>query len=699
MAPSEPTADLRDSSKTRRRRPSTPRRVSLLATGTDRVRVKSSVESRADARSLTPDSRRDDDSNGQDKNEGQKQDPSVDVGAAAEKSLTCQAKRKLSQAPVRQRRGQSEPRRSPVLGQSASKRRAVARPTQPRKTPSAGSGGSTETSASSPVGSSSDDSGISSGEKTTSDSEKEGNKENTCPNQTKTVVQSNPFLNNCFAILDGEYPGLRNALRKRNWCEITITSNYRGEVNLEVLEKMVGLCKCLADVHWFSELPCKQEEFFPRCYIIGSQIDRDPFIEDYILTASFSVVKWVVEAYHPGPLGCGVEEVGGEVTYEVIETALENIGKYLLFVKDCELDNPVVEKDVAGSVPRTWLGNVYKIVHGKAKFMLTTEEEVLGVYNECYAVLEAADPFVPQMKWDGTRNIWIVKPGARSRGRGILVLSSLDDILAFSRPTNMNWPEESRYVVQKYIDRSVLQKPILLKLRIDRTFVMESCDSSHNGRQTMSPSGPSIPTPWRRLLPATVAARHLSAHSCRSALSSAKAPVERRLCQETRKSDDLTSLLCTPKRRRKGTESQDATSKEANRGSKTQVTSWSSSQRMERLAVLATPKRVQKPAKRSRIFSCSNQQVHATKDIVKAMEQCHRWIGGIEDGSSNTFLWYSTGEPINQTFWYGGQPNNFETAGDVVYAVCNFDYEWGDASPTSSNFREFICEVKLNQEY
>ncbi|CAG0905624.1 unnamed protein product [Cyprideis torosa] len=447
--------------------------------------------------------------------------------------------------------------------------------------------------------------------------------------------------------------------------------------------------------------------------------------------------------------------------------------------------------------------------------------------------------------------------------------------------------------------------------RIDRTFFMESCDSSYNGRQTMSPSGPSIPTPWRRLLPATVAARHLSAHSCRSALSSAKAPVERRLCQETRKSDDLTSLLCTPKRRRKGTESQDATSKEANRGSKTQVTSWSSSQRMERLAVLATPKRVQKPAKRSRIFSCSNQQVHATKDIVKAVEQCHtfsstdrgyacprnfdligtrcyapihstvvtweegqnicqlmeegarlaeistseelvdlqahfsqncngqwqgdfwigatevedsnrfvwdstmeeasliiwkdgepnestardgvllscdggfgakdetnladngflcesdprrtcpedfvewfdrcyylsleekmnwydaqaecnrktangklveietieeevlltaylklydpicdnRWIGGIEDGSSNTFLWYSTGEPINQTFWYGGQPNNFETAGDVVYAVCNFDYEWGDASPTSSNFREFICEVKLNQEY
>ncbi|CAG0905351.1 unnamed protein product, partial [Cyprideis torosa] len=283
------------------------------------------------------------------------------------------------------------------------------------------------TSASSPAGSSSDDSGISSGEKTTSDSEKEGNKENTCPNQTKTVVQSNPFLNNCFAILDGEYPGLRNALRKRNWCEITITSNYRGEVNLEVLEKMVY-----------------------------SQIDRDPFIEDYILTASFSVVKWVVEAYHPGPLGCGVEEVGGEVTYEVIETALENIGKYLLFVKDCELDNPVVEKDVSGSVPRTWLGDVYKIVHGKAKFMLTTEEEVLGVYNECYAVLEAADPFVPQMKWDGTRNIWIVKPGARSRGRGILVLSSLDDILAFSRPTNMNWPEESRYVVQKYIERPLL---------------------------------------------------------------------------------------------------------------------------------------------------------------------------------------------------------------------------------------------------
>lgn len=58
----------------------------------------------------------------------------------------------------------------------------------------------------------------------------------------------------------------------------------------------------------------------------------------------------------------------------------------------------------------------------------------------------------PASKSDGITNTWIVKPGARSRGRGILVLNKLDSIMQFCKPvSNIIQQDESRYVVQKYL--------------------------------------------------------------------------------------------------------------------------------------------------------------------------------------------------------------------------------------------------------
>lgn len=54
----------------------------------------------------------------------------------------------------------------------------------------------------------------------------------------------------------------------------------------------------------------------------------------------------------------------------------------------------------------------------------------------------------PQNKIDGIRNIWILKPGDDSLGRGIVLKSSLVDILA---KVNQAAKENIEYVVQKYI--------------------------------------------------------------------------------------------------------------------------------------------------------------------------------------------------------------------------------------------------------
>lgn len=63
-------------------------------------------------------------------------------------------------------------------------------------------------------------------------------------------------------------------------------------------------------------------------------------------------------------------------------------------------------------------------------------------------VMRAMIKYRPQSKIDGIRNIWILKPGDDSLGRGIVLKSSLSDILA---KVNQAAKENTEYVVQKYI--------------------------------------------------------------------------------------------------------------------------------------------------------------------------------------------------------------------------------------------------------
>lgn len=58
----------------------------------------------------------------------------------------------------------------------------------------------------------------------------------------------------------------------------------------------------------------------------------------------------------------------------------------------------------------------------------------------------------PQLDMDGIMNVWILKPGNKSRGRGITLMNKLEDVVAKINPANKS---DTRYVVQKYIGESM----------------------------------------------------------------------------------------------------------------------------------------------------------------------------------------------------------------------------------------------------
>ncbi|CAG0889597.1 unnamed protein product, partial [Cyprideis torosa] len=69
------------------------------------------------------------------------------------------------------------------------------------------------------------------------------------------------------------------------------------------------------------------------------------------------------------------------------------------------------------------------------------------------------------------------------------------------------------------------------------------------------------------------------------------------------------------------------------------------------------------------------------------------WIGAIEVGDSNEFVWASTNASIQDTNWSASKPNS-PTSGDGVVLDASNSFEWIDMSNNTS--LSFLCETEPN---
>ncbi|CAG0887139.1 unnamed protein product [Cyprideis torosa] len=66
------------------------------------------------------------------------------------------------------------------------------------------------------------------------------------------------------------------------------------------------------------------------------------------------------------------------------------------------------------------------------------------------------------------------------------------------------------------------------------------------------------------------------------------------------------------------------------------------------------------------------------------------WIGGEEREDTNIFQWASSGQRIDVSDWYPGQPDE-NGSGDAIYLTCPFNWRWIDHF--KSYALRFICEA------
>ncbi|XP_058293213.1 tubulin monoglycylase TTLL3 isoform X3 [Hylobates moloch] len=250
----------------------------------------------------------------------------------------------------------------------------------------------------------------------------------------------------------------------------------------------VGLCLNLRNLPWFDEVDANS--FFPRCYRLGAEDDKKAFIEDFWLTAARNVLKLVVKSeWKSYPIQAVEEEASGDkqpkkreknpvsVSPEFVDEALCVCEEYLSNLAHMDID-----KDLEAPLyltPEGWsvfLQRYYQVVqsspaqvpsfpHSEGAELRHLDTQV----QRCEDILQQLRAVVLQIDMEGDRNIWIVKPGAKSRGRGIMCMDHLEEMLKLVNgnpmPFSLKNLDNSVHLcnnsIQKHLENSCHRHPLL----------------------------------------------------------------------------------------------------------------------------------------------------------------------------------------------------------------------------------------------
>lgn len=132
----------------------------------------------------------------------------------------------------------------------------------------------------------------------------------------------------------------------------------------------------------------------------------------------------------------------GLVPFSALEFALDRCSDYIATQKHLDIDS---------ELPKVWdheweqfLSHYYHILHKNAKFLESKAHNVTQLTNRVRVILKEMAKLWPQYGLDGMKNVWILKPGNKCRGRGIHLLRTVEDV---TKIVNL----KLKYVVQKYI--------------------------------------------------------------------------------------------------------------------------------------------------------------------------------------------------------------------------------------------------------
>ncbi|XP_068903412.1 tubulin glycylase 3A-like isoform X3 [Tenebrio molitor] len=206
-----------------------------------------------------------------------------------------------------------------------------------------------------------------------------------------------------------------------------------------------GLALLLQQHYWFSE-PGVSSVNFPRCYVLGFPDHFNNFVEDFRISACMGLLKWLVLKYDTENK-FGIQSPEGQVPLNSLQFAIDRCSEFIEVQKHLDID-----KEYQRIWDHEWeqfLSHYYSVMHKGALFDTSIDHPLTMYYIKSKNILNELVKYWPEFNMDGMRNIWILKPGNKCRGRGIQLIKTIAEV---EKVMNL----KLKYVVQKYIEKPLL---------------------------------------------------------------------------------------------------------------------------------------------------------------------------------------------------------------------------------------------------
>ncbi|XP_074182726.1 protein monoglycylase TTLL8 isoform X2 [Rhinolophus sinicus] len=230
----------------------------------------------------------------------------------------------------------------------------------------------------------------------------------------------------------------------------------------------IGLCWNLRSLPWYVQ--ADPDTFFPRCYSLCTESEKQAFLDDFRLTMASSILKWVVSHQNcsrskarSGREEAGDSDLNHKTGPENANSKLTGLSEQLvgLACKVCQdylgqLEHEDIDvsedaaKDLTEDEWRDLTQQYYSLIRGDVYISNSRNH-----FSQCQALLNKISCVNPQTEIDGLQNIWIVKPAAKSRGRDIVCMNRVEEILELVAPDHLS-AKDNKWVVQKYIETPLL---------------------------------------------------------------------------------------------------------------------------------------------------------------------------------------------------------------------------------------------------
>ncbi|NXK88792.1 TTLL3 monoglycylase, partial [Formicarius rufipectus] len=263
-----------------------------------------------------------------------------------------------------------------------------------------------------------------------------------------------------------------------------------------------GLCLSLQNLPWIEQ--ADPNTFFPRCYLLGTTGEQEAFMDDFRLTAARSLLKLALEeaenrfvgtqqppGSNKGPGECmelglsagtcamtlnpmpSAAGPGPPLYAHLVEEALEVCEQHLGVLGHQDIDRGTPFPCRTCIDWDCFLQDYYCVAHEGARLALSGT-----LQKRCQDLLQRLEEQLPQLSMEGKRNVWILKPGAESQGRGkaggsgghtqapnhggvppslcspgIVCTTRLEEVLRLARGCTALSVRQGKWVVQKYVER------------------------------------------------------------------------------------------------------------------------------------------------------------------------------------------------------------------------------------------------------